>query len=252
MVKNRIYIAGGTAACQIAGRYLADLGFPITDTASEDVGHVILDVPSFGPGGQLRMGGSVDNLLQALPSDVTIYGGNLAHPSLAEHRTVDFLQDPTYLAENAWITAECALDVALPYLPVTLRRCPTLIVGWGRIGKCLGKLLQAIGADVTIAARKESDRAMLQALGYKTANTETIENLAPFRLVFNTAPAPVISAQVAQTCGENCILIELASRDGIDHENVIVARGLPGIHMPESSGILIAETFLRYYKEDTP
>jgi hypothetical protein len=44
-------------------------------------------------------------------------------------------------------------------------------------------------------------------------------------------------------------MIDLASRQGIDHEDVIIARGLPGIHFPESSGILIAKTFLQYYKE---
>lgn len=251
MDKKGIYIAGTTAACQFAHTYLKNRGLPVSDTPEENVGHLVLDVPSFGPNGQLRMGGSLEAILQTLPEGVTIYGGNLNQPQCSHHRVVDFLQDPLYLAENAWITAECALDVALPYLSITLRRCPVLIIGWGRIGKCLSKLLSAIGADVTVAARKASDRAMLQALGYRVVDISKADNLSAFRLVFNTAPTPVLTHEQTGSFSESCVIIELASQDGILHGNVITARGLPGIHMPESSGILIAETFLRYYKEET-
>lgn len=253
MAKDLICIAGGTAACRYACTYLKERGLPLASHPGPEVRHLILDVPSFGPEGQLRMGGAVETVLQSLPDDVTVYGGNLNHPALQNHRTVDFLQDAEYLANNAYITAECALDVALPYLTVTLRNCPTLIVGWGRIGKCLGDLLKAIGAEVTVAARKESDRAMLQALGYGTADPALLnEQLSQYRLIFNTAPTPVLSAQQMAHCREDCVIIELASKDGMEHGNVITARGLPGIHMPESSGRLIAETFLRYYyKEET-
>lgn len=215
--------------------------------------HLLLDVPSLGPEGQLRGGGSVEQLLMSASKDAIIYGGNLSHPAFAEHKTVDFLQDPTYLSENAYITAECALDVTLPYLDIALRRCPTLIIGWGRIGKCLGKLLSTIGADVTIAARKETDRAMIHALGYHAADTAQLEDsLAHYRLIFNTAPFPILDAGQMALCHPDCVKIELASKDGILGDDVIIARGLPGIHMPESSGKLIAHTFLRFYqREDT-
>ena len=51
-------------------------------------------------------------------------------------------------------------------------------------------------------------------------------------------------------CRNDCVCIELASKNGIEYEDIIIARGLPGIHLPESSGNLIAETFLRYYKKE--
>ncbi len=251
MNKNLICICGSTAACRYAGTYLKKLCLPLTDQPGPDVGHLLLDVPSFGPEGQLRGGGRLDEILAALPNDVRIYGGNLTHPLLKNYATVDLLQDAAYLAQNAYITAECALDVALPYLTVTLRHCPVLIIGWGRIGKCLGQLLKAIGADVTIAARKENDRAMIQALGYTAVDIYNLPNiLNQFRLIYNTAPAPILSTEDTNQCREDCVCIELASTDGIRHENVITARGLPGIHLPESSGILIAETFMRYYQKE--
>lgn len=250
MDKKLIYVAGSTAACRFAHTYLLEAGFPVTECPGPSVGHLILDVPSFGPEGQLRMGGDVEQFLTGLPDDVAIYGGNLNHPALKNYRTVDFLQDADYLARNAYITAECALDVALPYLRITLRNCPTLIIGWGRIGKCLGQLLKAIGAKVTIAARKETDRAMIQALGYQTAVPSSLgTQLGQYRLVFNTAPELVLGQEQTTFFRDDAVIIELASKTGIEHEDIIIARGLPGIHMPESSGKLIAETFLRYYKE---
>ena len=246
-----IYCAGKTLAAQFCMDYLKNAGLPFTTEPSRHVKFLLLDVPSFEAGGNLRLGGSVENLLKELPGDVTICGGNLKHPALAEYRCIDFLQAEDYLARNAYITAECALDVAYPYMPVTLRDCPVLIIGWGRIGKCLGQLLRAIGADVTIAARKAKDRAMIRALGYNTADTSDLMNVLPrCRLIFNTAPEPVLDRSQMALCRKDCVKIELASRDGMDDDDVIIARGLPGVHMPESSGILIAETFLHYYKEE--
>ena len=250
MDRSWIFCPGRTPASRFAAAILQDYGLPVASEANAQVGHLLLDVPSFEASGQLRMGGAVETLLASLPGDVIVYGGNLNHPALAGYRTVDFLQDGEYLAQNAYITAECALDVALPYLSVTLRGCPVLIIGWGRIGKCLGQLLKAIGADVTIAARKPADRFALGSLGYKTADPAAMDALLPqFRLMFNTAPDRVLDRSAMAHCRKDCVKIELASRDGMDDEDVIIARGLPGIHMPESSGALIAKTFLSYYPE---
>ena len=49
---------------------------------------------------------------------------------------------------------------------------------------------------------------------------------------------------------DHCIKIDLASAKGIAGDDVIWARGLPGIHAPESSGRLIAETFVRKLQEE--
>ena len=250
MEKRLIFCAGQTKAARFAATYLQQLGLPVTDRPTDKAAYLLLDVPSFEPSGSLRLGGSVDHLLGQLPDDTIVYGGNLSHPALAGYKTIDLLKDEHYLAENAYITAECALDVAMPYLKITLRGCPVLILGWGRIGKCLGQLLQACSADVTIAARKASDRAMLRALGYHAVDIAQItQTLSHYRLIFNTIPAPVLNRDQMAFCRSDCVKIELASQNGMDGDDIIIARGLPGLHLPESSGELIAKTFLRYYQE---
>ena len=246
MKNNIIFSAGTSAACEYAASLLTKLGLPVTEHPSSDVRYLLLDAPAFGPDGQLRGGGAVEKLLNSLPRDIMICGGNLSHPALDGYEAVDFLKDEDYLCRNAYITAECALDVALPYLKHTIFRCPVLIIGWGRIGKCLARILRNLDADVTIAARNPKDRAMAHALGYPVLDMDSLpENLPHFRLLYNTVPQLLLNRAQMERCREDCVKIELASSDGMEDDNIVIARGLPGLHMPESSGKLIADTFIR-------
>ncbi len=244
-MERTIYIAGSSKAANYAGRYLQGKGFTVLPTLSGSTDYILLDVPSFNPVGLLRDGSSVSKLLKELTRDTVIIGGKLDHPELDGFRTLDLLLDEQYAAENAYLTAEAALDVALPYLDITLRNCPVLILGWGRIGKCLARILRALDASVTVAARKETDRAALQSLGYQTADSTDLPTLRPYRLIFNTVPSLIVSREQMAKCHPACVKIDLASRPGMDDGDVIIARGLPGIHFPESSGKLIADTIFR-------
>lgn len=228
-----IYPIGTTESVQYAAN---NLHLPLTDHPTPDATHLLLDVP-------LR-GTNVESVLQMLPSDITIIGGNLEIPALAGYCKVDLLQDAEYLAQNAAITAHCAVKLALPYLGITLVKCPVLILGWGRIGKCLAKLMGALGAEVTVAARKEPDRAIIRALGYQAAEIQCLpENLQGFRLIYNTIPEKILSESTVYST--DCVAIELASGMFLPGDHVIDGRGLPGKLAPESSGKLIAETILR-------
>lgn len=249
MEQLRIFCAGATAACRHACDYLKSLGFALCGEPDADVNYLLLDTPGFQPDGSLRCGGEIEPLLARLPQDIIVCGGNLSHPGLQGYGVVDFLRDEEYLCSNARITAECALDVAMPLMGRMFYRCPVLIIGWGRIGKCLGQILKALEADVTIAVRDAKQQAMLRALGYRALLiSELPDELPHCRLIFNTVPAPVLNKEALSLCRDNCVKIELASRSGLEGDDIVIARGLPGIHMPESSGKLIADTFLRLVK----
>ena len=131
-------------------------------------------------------------------------------------------------------------------LPVTLRKCKVLIIGWGRIGKCLTRLLRAMEADLTVAARKETDRATAHALGYAAIHPAMLEGkLDQFRLIINTVPQPILNSEQLSDCCDKCVKLDLASVQGLEGNDVIWARGLPGKDAPESSGALIAKTIVR-------
>ena len=136
-----------------------------------------------------------------------------------------------------------------PLLKDVWQKQNILIIGWGRIGKCLAQNLHALGCAVTVSARSEADIRHLTHLGYPVIPTAQVHQYAKkFSVIINTVPAPVLSA--IDTDESNCIKIDLASVKGIEGEDVVWARGLPGKYAPERSGRLIADTFLRLWKEE--
>lgn len=239
-----LYAAGYSPAMSYCIQRLKAEGFTLLSEPCAEVTHLLLPVPSFAPDGGIVGGGNLATLLTLLPKDITVIGGNLDRPELDYYTTVDLLQNPDYLAMNAQITAHCALELALDQLPVILDGCPVLIIGWGRIGKCLGKLLQQLGAKVTVCARKESDRSILRALGYGAISKDEAV-LPDYRVIFNTVPTMLFPV-----CKGNALKIDLASRLGLGSEDVIWARGLPGKDAPESSGELIAGTLMPMLRKE--
>ena len=218
----------GNEAVRYAAVYLKASGIPVTDTPEPDTTHMLLPVPT--------------RCFDDLPEGVTIVGGNLH--CLPGCDTIDLLKDPQYLEENAAITARCAL----PLIGKDLKDLPVLVLGWGRIGKRLGVYLADAGAMVTIAARKESDVAMIRALGYDGIFLEQAASALPkFWAVLNTIPAMVLPAF---KCRPDCVLLELASRPGMAGNNIIRASGLPGKYAPRESGELIARRLLAILKEE--
>lgn len=242
-----LYTIGCSESCRYACARLKKEGFVLTDHPSPEVTHLLLDVPSFNTDGSVKGSTDLKELLRMLPKSITIIGGNLNQDYLEAYHRIDFLQDPFYLAKNAAITAECALQVAAPYLKTTFADSPALILGWGRIGKCLSKRLSDLGCAVTVAARKAHDRAMLETFGYKAVDFSQItEILHNYKILWNTVPDLPIHIH-----SETVPVIDLASYPGMRGDNIIPARGLPGKYAPESSGRLIADTILRIYREGT-
>ena len=233
MSQNSVCCPIQKGAMEYSVRYLQNEGFYISSVPSAESTHLLLPVPSFPEGSNY-----LPSLLDSLPRKITVYGGFLQVPSLIGYKRVDFLSDPYYLARNAAITAECAIEIVENIFEQDISGLNILILGWGRIGKCLGKFLQQKGAGVTIAARKDQDLAMIEALGY---NAMPLQNLNPHtEVIINTVPAMVL-----KDIPTDSVAIELASKPGMTGENIISARGLPGKLRPEESGKLIAETFLR-------
>lgn len=242
-----LYPMGISDSCHYASIFLSEAGIALADHPSPDITHLLLDIPGSR---LLREGCTLENLLPMLPETVTVIGGNLSFACLNGYQKNDLLKEPFFLAKNASITAECALQAAAPYLETTFADASVLILGWGRIGKCLARILSDLGAAVTVAARKADDRAMLSALGYHAIDFPQIpETLRSTTILFNTVPELPLHKDLLDSW-ENGIAVDLASSPGMPGKNVIAARGLPGKFAPKSAGKLIAETILRLRKEE--
>ena len=243
MNKMLLYPAGRSESCRYASRYLKCSGISLIDHPSPEITHLLLDIPTLDTA-------DLKGILRMLPEDITVIGGKLTQEILKGYAKIDLLQDPLFLAKNAAITAECALRTAAPYINTTFADSPALILGWGRIGKCLAALLSSIGCPVTVAARKETDLALLKALRYRAVEFSQLHRvIGNYRILFNTAPN-LIPDQKITALWDSVIKIDLASSPGLEHKDVIPARGLPGKYAPESAGKLIAESILRICKEE--
>lgn len=237
MNQRLFYAAGSSSAIAFAARELELRGIAFSDKPGPAVTHLLLNVPCRE---------DVSQVLQSMPDGATVFGGMLQGQDFSRFRCIDLLADPMYLAQNAQITAQCALTLAAQNLPITWDNCSVLIIGWGRIGKCLSQLLRSVGADVSVAARKPADRAMLTALGFTAEDPARLNHiLCHYRLIVNTVPEPILYGSQLRHCRPDCLMMELASRPGILSEDVMKAPGLPGKMVPESSGRLIARTIMR-------
>lgn len=231
-----IYIAGDSAALIQAAVELNQNGVPFTaDPQEADILLYNVPTPAF--------------LRDEIPKGPLIIGGNLDFLDASIPR-LDLLKDPYYLAHNALITAEATLGLLLPKLECDFSSAETLILGWGRIGKCLDQLLGQIGIPVSVYARKDSDQAMLGALGYIPVTlSECRARLGSYKCIINTAPAQILTEEDMKRVSKSCIKIDLASTQELPGSDVLHARGLPGKYKSDASGKLIAQTILRHYRE---
>ena len=226
-----MYIPIATDALQTASRHLCRQGVRFTETAME-AEYLLYPAPT-------RL-----DMLGECTMDQTVIGGNLDFLNENVQR-LDLLKDPYYLCANAAITAEAALGMILRELRCEITRANILILGWGRIGKCLTHQLHHLNASVTVYARKDADRAMLRCLGYRYTTLEELRrSLGRYHCIVNTIPAPVLTGE--ETFRPGCLKLELATGVWLPGADVTLAHGLPGKYKPEASGALIAKTITKH------
>ena len=162
----------------------------------------------------------------------------------------DYAARDDFAVLNAVPTAEGALECAMSAYEGTIAGSRALVVGFGRIGKVLARLLKAVGADVTVSARNTTDAAYIRALGYRFVNTEELREIRGYDLVFNTVPARIFNEELLKNTDRHTLLTDLASLPGgVDFEAASALRidaqralSLPGKCAPESAGIILGQT----------
>lgn len=133
---------------------------------------------------------------------------------------IDILKYEELTVLNAIPTAEGAIQIAMEKSLITLHNSKCLILGFGRIGKVLAKMLSGIGAKVYCEARKQEDIAWIQSYSYNAIHLDELDNyLSEFDFIFNTIPYIVLDKNKLRLIRQDSILIDLASKPGgIDFE----------------------------------
>ena len=229
---------------------------------------VILPLPAAGEGGRLNAPLSQERppltqVLDALRPGQVVCAGKVGRELLDQAkerglRLVDYFTREELAVANAVPTAEGAIQIAMEELPVTIHGARVLVLGFGRLGKLLAHRLNALGARVSVAARKWADLAWAEAYGYGAEQIERLDGyLCGYDLVVNTVPVRVLDAERLADLRPGCLVIDLASKPGgVDFEaavrqgvRAIWALSLPGKVAPVTSGKIIRDTIYNIWNE---
>ena len=170
----------------------------------------------------------------------------------------DYFAREELAVANAVPTAEGAVPSAGEQLPVTLPGARVLGVGFGRVGRVTAHRMAALGAKVTVAARRYESLAWAQAMGYGAEKTGQLAGwLCGYDLVVNTVPALVLGEAELADLKPDCLVLDLASKPGgVDLEaagrlgrTVIWALSLPGKVAPVTAGAAIKNTIYNMLHE---
>lgn len=170
----------------------------------------------------------------------------------------DYFAREELAVANAVPTAEGAVQIAMEQLPITIHGARVLVVGFGRVGRALAQRLAALGAKVTVAARRYESLAWAQASGYGAEQTGQLAGwLCGYDLVVNTVPALVLGEAELADLKPDCLVLDLASKPGgVDLEaagrlgrTVIWALSLPGKVAPVTAGSAIKNTIYHMLHE---
>lgn len=203
------------------------------------------------------------DLLDALTPEQIICGGILdqATSALSAERRLtihDYFAREELQIANAVPTAEGAIQIAMEQLPITLNGARVLVIGYGRIGKLLAQRMAALGARVSVAARRYEHLAWARAMGYGAEHTSHLAGwLCGYDLVVNTVPARVLGQAELADLKPDCLVLDLASKPGgVDLEeaarlgrSVVWALSLPGKVAPVTAGAAIQDTIYHILHE---
>ena len=160
--------------------------------------------------------------------------------------------DPAYEEANAMPSAEGAIYAAMQKANYTLCGATCLVIGPGRIGKELARMLLGIGAKVFMAARREEGLAWAKDAGCIPVPMAALPIAArEADILFNTAPAMVAGEDVMAALKPQALALDLASAPyGIDldaaaRHGITAWRegGIPGRYAPLTAARLLFDYF---------
>ena len=189
------------------------------------------------------------SVLSLLQDEQLLLGGMLDKRVMDLHsKTFDYYEREEMKTLNAVPTAEGAIGIAMEELPITVHNSRMSVLGFGRVGKALAIRLKALGAHVTVCARKEGDLALAESFGLRPVSMRSIQDaLSGYDCVFNTVPSTIIREPLFDFISANTLVIDLAARPGgVDFDSarqhgikVVWALSLPGKTSPVTAGEII-------------
>ncbi|ADG82254.1 dipicolinate synthase subunit DpsA [Thermincola potens] len=238
--------------------------------AVRDVRFIILPMPGIDENGRVRALYSPvplvldENVMSGISPETVIFVGvaKTRLKELAQNRNLKLIElaDMDEVAIlNSIPSAEGAIQMAMEELPITIHGSRSVVLGFGRTGMTLARVLAAMGAKVSVVARKASDRARAYEMGFEPLTYLQLgECLAVADVVYNTVPAMVLGRDVLECAKPGLLIIDLASAPGGTDFNAaeelgikaILAPGLPGKVAPKTAGLILAKVIPNLIRQE--
>lgn len=231
---------------------------------------LILPMPGINSHGQVHAPLVEEKVVLSLESlklmkpGSTVYTG-IEKPHLktlvnsAGHRLVEVAEQDEFAILNSIPSAEGAIAIALQQSAITLHRSNCVILGFGRLGITLARMLLALGAKVQVVARNGAQRSRAWEMGCSTKDFDQLKLvLEDADFIFNTVPFQLIQKQELTVIRPTeTLIIDLASEPGgVDLElakkygiKAIFAPGLPGKVAPKTAGHILGVVYSRLIKD---
>ena len=207
------------------------------------------------------------DIFSATPKGALVTGGKISPgvKAMAQERGIvlyDYFACEALQQKNALPTAEGAVSILMREVPCTVSGSAVGITGYGRVARALARLLVAMGAEVTVTARKQEQLLQAAQEGCRTLPLEGEQVSKHFlqgkTAIFNTVPYRIFTEAALKYASPSLLLIDLASAPGGVDANgaqaagvkVIWALSLPGKYAPVTAGEIIAETVLEHMREE--
>lgn len=196
-----------------------------------------------------------EEIIQRVPRDALIFIGK-ARLTLMKltakygQRLIEIADIDEVAIPNSVPSAEGALQMAMEKSPLTIHGSNSMVIGFGRCGMTLARMLSAIGAKTSIVARNPVQLARAMEMGLQPLTYQELPAQAKKTdFIFNTVPAMVINSQVLASCNQEVLIIDIASAPGgVDYEAAKIlgikaelAPGLPGKVAPKTAGLILSQ-----------
>ncbi|HZK27394.1 MAG TPA: dipicolinate synthase subunit DpsA [Thermoclostridium sp.] len=228
---------------------------------SADCDITVCGIPLLSPSGFINMPYSEETLSsstlsEVIPKQTLLIAGKIDKETRQSLKNkdiayVDLLEREEMAVLNAIPAAEGAVELIIKSIPRTIHSSRILILGYGRIGKVLARILAGFNAEVWVSARKFSDLSWIEACGHRPVHLNDLERyVSDMNVIINTIAHQYITPDILNKIRTDSYLIDLASvPGGIDFEyakklglKTDWALSLPGKVAPLTAAEIIKKT----------
>lgn len=246
---------------QLDHGFTGALKVEIEDAEFEEMDALLLPVSGTGLEGKVETIFSNKEIvltsqhLKRTPKHCTIYSG-ISNDFLdqcvkdSNRKLVKLFERNDVAIYNSLPTAEGTLMMVIQNTDVTIHDSNVMVLGFGRTGMTVARIMSSLGAHVKVGARRSEHLARITEMGLEPFYMKDLgKEVQETDICINTIPAQVLNAKILSQMSISALIIDLASKPGgtdfryADKRGIkaLLAPGLPGIVAPKTAGQILAK-----------